>query len=107
ASLTEARAMIKPALPLMLNHLLATLFFRVDVLLLQPMRGDRELGYYATAYKFVDGVGIIPSAFTFAVFPVLSRMAAGQPDGLRRAYALALKLLVFISIPLALLFTAA
>jgi O-antigen/teichoic acid export membrane protein len=106
ASAPEARAMLRPAFPLMLNHLLATLFFRVDVLLLQPLRGDLELGFYATAYKFVDGLGIIPSAFTFAVFPQLSRLAAGQSEGLRRAYALSLKLLVFVSVPLALLVTA-
>ncbi|HEY3110822.1 MAG TPA: flippase, partial [Chloroflexota bacterium] len=106
ASADEARAMLRPAFPLMLNHMLATLFFRVDVLLLQPMRGNRELGYYATAYKFVDGLGIIPSAFTFALFPQLSRLAAGQPERLRRAYVLSLKLLVFVSVPLALLVTA-
>jgi O-antigen/teichoic acid export membrane protein len=102
----EARAMLAPALPLMLNHLLATLFFRIDVLLLAPLRGDRELGYYATAYKFIDGLGIIPSAFTFALFPALSRLAAARPDGMRRAYATSLKLLVFVSVPIALLLTA-
>jgi O-antigen/teichoic acid export membrane protein len=106
ASAREARAMLRPAFPLMLNHLLATLFFRVDVLLLQPLRGSTELGYYALAYKFVDGLGIIPSAFTFAVFPQLSRLADDRPDGLRRAYAFSLKLLVFVSVPLALLVTA-
>jgi O-antigen/teichoic acid export membrane protein len=98
--------MLRPAFPLMLNHLLATLFFRVDVLLLEPLRGARELGYYATAYKFVDGLGIIPSAFTFAVFPLLSRLASAQPDAMRRAYAMSLKLLVALSVPLALLVTA-
>ncbi|HEY3078300.1 MAG TPA: oligosaccharide flippase family protein [Chloroflexota bacterium] len=102
----EARSMLGPALPLMLNHLLATLFFRIDVLLLQALRGEVELGYYATAYKFVDGLGIIPSAFTFAVFPLLSRLAAAQPDAMRRAYAMSLKLLVSLSVPLALLVTA-
>jgi O-antigen/teichoic acid export membrane protein len=102
----EARAMLAPALPIMLNHLLATLFFRIDVLLLAPLRGDRELGYYATAYKFVDGLGIIPSAFTFAVFPALSRLAAARPDAMRRAYATSLKLLVLVSVPIALLLTA-
>lgn len=106
-SLAEARAMIAPAFPLMLNHLLATLFFKIDILLLQPMRGDRELGYYATAYKFVDGLQIIPSAFTFAVFPLLSRLAAWSTHGMRDAYASSLRLLVAVSVPLALGITAA
>lgn len=106
ASRAEARAMVGPAFPLLLNHLLATLFFRIDVLLLQPLRGDRELGYYATAYKFADGLGIIPSTFTFAIFPLLSRLGASSPDGMRRAYALSLKLLLLIGPPLSLIFTA-
>lgn len=106
-SRAEALAMLGPAFPLMLNHLLQTLFFKIDVLLLQPLRGDRELGYYATAYKFVDGLQIIPSAFTFAVFPLLSRLGADRPHGMRDAYVTSLKLLVAVSVPIALALTAA
>ena len=106
-SAAEARAMIGPAFPLMLNHFLQTVFFKIDAMLLQPIRGDRELGYYALANKFLDGTQIIPPAFTFAVFPLLSRLAASRADGMRGAYAFSLKLLVFIAVPIALTMTAA
>ena len=97
----QMREMLHASLPLMLNHMLATLFFRMDVLLLQPLRGDRAVGYYGTAYKFIDGLNIIPSTFTFAVFPVLSRYAESARDSLLYAYVLSLRLLIAISLPIA------
>jgi O-antigen/teichoic acid export membrane protein len=89
---------------------LATLFFKVDVPLLETIRnqqeagrGNLEVGWYNTAYKFVDAYNVIPAFFTFALFPVMSRQAAdiGQHAALQRSYALAVKLLVAVALPLA------
>jgi O-antigen/teichoic acid export membrane protein len=104
------RSAVRESFPLMLNHLLATLFFKVDVPLLETIRnqqragqGNLEVGWYNTAYKFVDAYNVIPSFFTFALFPVMSRQAADatQRDALKRSYALAVKLLVAVALPLA------
>lgn len=92
--------MLGSAAPLMLNHMLATLFFRIDVLLLKPLQGDRAVGYYRTAYSFVDALNIIPSAFTFAIFPLMSRYAESSKDALARAYVRSLKMLLIISLPI-------
>jgi len=99
------RSMMGTSYPLMINDILATIFFRVDVTLLQPMQGDTVVGWYTTAYKFIDGLNIIPSAFTLAIFPIMSRYAASARDSLLRAYVMALKFLVVISLPTALLTT--
>ena len=48
------RHALRESFPLMLNNLLATLFFKVDVTLLEPLRGPREVGWYSTGYKFLD-----------------------------------------------------
>jgi O-antigen/teichoic acid export membrane protein len=85
----------------MINHLLATLFFKVDVTLLQPMKGDRVVGLYGVAYKFIDGLQIIPVTFTVAVFPILSRYAESAKDSLLRAYSFAVKLLFVVALPCA------
>lgn len=99
------RSMVGTAYPLMLNHLLATLFWRVDVTLLQPMKGDVVVGWYTTAYRFLDGLNIIPSAFTMAIFPVMSRYAKEAREALIRTYTTSLKALILVSLPLALLTT--
>jgi O-antigen/teichoic acid export membrane protein len=85
----------------MLNSLLATLFFKVDVTLLEPIRGTTEVGWYSTGYKFVDALNVVPSLFTFALFPVMARQAREDRLALRRSYTLAIKLLVAVALPLA------
>ena len=96
------RAMVTDSYPLMINNLLATLFFKVDVLLLEPLKGNTVVGWYTTSYKFVDTVGIIPPAFTMAIFPLISRLAASARDSLYQAYVLSIKLLVSLALLLAL-----
>jgi len=100
-----SKRMVATSYPLMLNHLLATLFWRVDVTLLQPMKGDAVVGWYTTAYRFLDALNIIPSAFTVAIFPVMSRYAKEAKEALVRTYTTSLKVLLIISLPVALLTT--
>ena len=88
--------MLGESFPLMINPLLATLFFRIDVLILQPTWGARAVGFYGAAYKYVDGINIIPSYFTLAIFPLMSRYAQTARDSLARAYILSLRLLLMM-----------
>jgi O-antigen/teichoic acid export membrane protein len=101
------RQMLHEALPLMINEFLAVAFFRIDQLMLKPMRGNAEAGYYNVSYKFIDGLLILPSSFTLALFPVMSRYAdaTGGKNSLLRATVLSLRWMIIISLPLALLTT--
>jgi O-antigen/teichoic acid export membrane protein len=92
--------MMSTSFPLMINSLLATVFFRIDVLLLKPMKGDAVVGYYGAAYKYIDGLNIIPAYFTQAIFPLMSRYAASARDSLLRAYVLSLRLLLIVALPI-------
>ncbi len=97
----RAKWMMNTSFPLMINLLLATVFFRIDVLLLKPMQGDAVVGYYSAAYKYIDGLNIIPAYFTQAIFPLMSRYADSARDSLLRAYTLSLRLLLIIALPIA------
>jgi O-antigen/teichoic acid export membrane protein len=98
---TLRRSMVRESFPLMVNNLLSALFFKVDVTLLKPLKGDAPVGWYNQAYKWVDALNVIPAYFTFALFPVLSRQAAEDKGAARRSYHLALKLLVMLALPVA------
>jgi O-antigen/teichoic acid export membrane protein len=109
------RAHLEPALmremlgvgwPLMLNNLLAGLFFKIDVTLLEPMQGRAVVGTYSTAYKWVDALGVIPSLFTMALLPIMSRQAHEDRAGLVRNYQFGVKLLVTLALPVAVITTA-
>jgi O-antigen/teichoic acid export membrane protein len=95
------RSMLVTSFPLMINLLLATLFFRVDMLLLQPLQGDTVVGYYGAAYAYINALIIIPAFFTLAIFPLMSRYAAQGRDSLLRAYQLSLRLLLIVALPIA------
>lgn len=95
-----ARWMFFESYPLMMNNLLSNLFFKVDVFLLLPLTNATVLGYYNAAYKFVNALNFIPSKFTLALFPVLSRLSTGSTDAMRRAMLVSVKLLLWIALPI-------
>ncbi|MDQ3247657.1 MAG: flippase, partial [Chloroflexota bacterium] len=99
------RWMIAVSGPLMLNHLLATIFWRIDLWILRPLAGDVSVGLYSVALKYLDGLNIIPSIFTMAIFPLMSRYARREGDNLLRSYTVSLRLLIMLSLPIAMVFT--
>jgi O-antigen/teichoic acid export membrane protein len=99
--LADFPAMIAESYPLFLNVVLVTIFFKIDIVLLEMLKGSQTVGYYATAYKWVDGLLIVPSTLTFAVYPALSRFAEQRSEGLRAAYEASVRALVCLALPLA------
>jgi O-antigen/teichoic acid export membrane protein len=91
--------------PLMLNHFLQTIFFQIDVVLIEAIHGAGMVGQYQIAYKWVTALNIIPAFFTQAMLPLMSRQAQDDPEALRRNYVLAIKLLVSVALPAAVIVT--
>ncbi|MBI5958980.1 MAG: polysaccharide biosynthesis C-terminal domain-containing protein, partial [Chloroflexi bacterium] len=60
---------------------------------------------YATAYKWLDALNIIPAFLTMALLPIMSRQAHEDRPGLKRNYILAVKLLVITALPVAVVTT--
>jgi len=96
----SSRWMLGESYPLMINHLLASVFFRIDAVILPLISGPEANGYYTAAYKFIDGLNIIPAYLTLAIFPVISRYAESARDTLIRAYVLSLRVLLIIALPI-------
>jgi O-antigen/teichoic acid export membrane protein len=99
------RGAMGESFPLMINHLLATIFFRLDIVLLRALKGAVVVGWYGVVYKWIDALNVIPSFFTQALFPVMSRQAQEDREALRSSYILSIKLLSLISLPVAVVTT--
>jgi O-antigen/teichoic acid export membrane protein len=99
------RKMLVESWPLMASLLLQVLFPGVNGVLLQFWHGDKATGWYDAGRKWVDNLVFIPSIFTYAVFPLMSRQAAQDRSGLNRSYRLSVKLLTMIALPAAVLIT--
>jgi O-antigen/teichoic acid export membrane protein len=99
------RRMLSLSFPLMLNHLFAVIFFQIDIPLMNQINGDKVVGWYNSAYKWVNAFNVIPSFFTFALFPVISRQVHSSVRDAQRTFRLSIKLMLLISLPLAALTT--
>ncbi len=99
------RRMVGESYPLMLNHFLATIFFQIDVVLIEWIHNPTMVGQYSVAYKWVSALNVIPAFFTQALLPSMSRQAHADPAALKRTVTMALKLLISIALPIAVIFT--
>lgn len=99
------RWMLAVSGPLMINHLLATIFWRIDIWILRPLAGAAAVGLYSIGLKYLDGLNIIPSMFTMAIFPLMSRFARDASGNLHRSYVISLRLLTILSLPVAMAVT--
>lgn len=99
------RTMLREAFPLMINHLLATVFFKSDVVLMEAINGAAEVGVYSTSYKWLDALNVIPAFFTMALLPILSRQAHSDLLAFKKNYLFGIKLLFVMAVFVAVLTT--
>jgi O-antigen/teichoic acid export membrane protein len=99
------RKLIGESYPLLLNHFLATIFFQIDVIILEATWGAATVAQYSVAYRWILTIMIIPSYFTQALLPVMSRQYTENPEALRKTYAFGIKLMFALAVPAAAFFT--
>ena len=99
--LSLQRYMLRESGPLMLNNLLATVFWRISQWVLYGAKNAAALGIFSAGVKYLDGLNIIPAYFTLAIFPLMSRYAASGSESLLKGYRLAVQLLYIVALPIA------
>lgn len=92
--LTEIKKIIIGSLPYGLLSVLGLLYFRIDAILLSYMKGSFETGIYGAAYRFLEAVIFIPSAFSLALFPVLSRAHDASLRDVKKLYFKSFKIML-------------
>ncbi|MFN2582146.1 MAG: flippase [Candidatus Dormibacteria bacterium] len=78
------RSLIRPwfaaGLPLAITYLLTTVYFKLDVPILQHVRSYAEVGWYTLAYKPFEALLFIPYTLRSVIFPVLSIYKTQAPE---------------------------
>lgn len=81
-----APSLIRGAAPFALAFVTLTVFYKVDVLIVDALRGPRAVGIYTAAYKFIDVTHALALVGIGALYPRLSRLLHGNvPRGARSA----------------------
>lgn len=88
------------ALPFALAGLCVKVYSYADTLLIQRFWTDREVGFYAVAYKLTYAFQFVPLAFVGALYPGMSSAFAENKTELTRLVRASLRLMAGVSIPL-------
>lgn len=65
--------LVKLSVPFAVFAVIASMFQRIDILLLSFFVTDADIGHYAAAYRFIDIMMLIPGMLGMSLFPVISR----------------------------------
>ncbi|MCR4437654.1 MAG: flippase [bacterium] len=95
------KAMVKETPVFFGTTLFNSLFWSVPVMLLPKISGVEEAGLFSAAYKVVDVLLLVSSAFALATFPVMARMSRLSEQMFRDVCLKSLKLVVFFTLALA------
>jgi O-antigen/teichoic acid export membrane protein len=74
------RRWIGAGIPLAITYLLTTVYFKLDVPILQHYRSYTEVGWYTFAYRPFEALLFIPATLRTVVFPVLSIYYRNAPN---------------------------
>jgi O-antigen/teichoic acid export membrane protein len=90
----------RASLPLLALLFANTVLARADVLLLQLLRGAREVGIYAAPVRLVEVATLIPPLLLGSVYPLLAGAAAQDPARADRLFRVSLRFLAAGVVPL-------
>lgn len=88
------------ALPLSIVLIFSIISVRVDIVLLELLKGSTEVGWYNASYRLIDFLMFIPIVYTGAIFPVLSNFHVSSLKSLKVMYEKSFKYLILISLPI-------
>jgi O-antigen/teichoic acid export membrane protein len=89
-------------LPFAVTFVLTTLYWKLDVPLLQFFRGSTEVGWYSLAYKPFEAVLFVPITMLGVVLPALAVYQRVSPERLKSAVVMFFKALLMLGWPLSL-----
>jgi PST family polysaccharide transporter len=101
-----ARELLRDSWPLLLSSLAAMLYLRLDVVMLQLMVGDREVGIYAAATRISEVWYFLPMIVAGSVSPSIIKCYGTDPDlyisRLRQLYFYMAWMAIALSLPISL-----
>lgn len=100
-NLKQWRFLIKESYPLFAELIFRQSFLRVDVFVLKAMRGIAEVSSFHAPYSLIIRLQIFPVAFTTALLPPMTRLADASKMSFEIAYTKVFKILLSISLPIA------
>jgi len=90
----------KESLPFGLAFTFGSIYFYIDSIMLSKMKGDAEVGIYSAGYNLAIAILFIPTVYTSAIYPVMSRYFKEKNKNLQVIYKKSFKYLYLLGLPI-------
>jgi O-antigen/teichoic acid export membrane protein len=95
------KSILKESLPIAITGIFALIAFKVDIVMLEVIKDSVAVGWYSAAYRLMEALIFIPSMYTVAIYPILSRFFISSKESLESSFKKSFKYLFLIALPIA------
>ncbi|MDD5594094.1 MAG: flippase [Candidatus Margulisbacteria bacterium] len=89
------------AAPMGISYVLLQLYFNIDTVMLGLMNRIEDVGFYSAAYKIIFALLIFATVLGKSIYPVLSRLYAGNREKMKKLVSALFNYNLFLGIPIA------
>lgn len=94
------KSLIKRSIPFGFAFVFGMIYFFIGSVMLSKIKGDVEVAIYSVAYNIALAILFIPTVYTNAIYPVLSRYYKDGKAELKTLYEKSFKYLYIIGLPI-------
>ncbi len=96
----KAGVLLHDGFPFLLWTIFGIVYYRIDAIMLSFYTPDQVVGWYGAAYKLFDVLVFLPSIFSLAILPVLSKLHGKEQMLLARTTQKGLNFILLTGIPI-------
>jgi O-antigen/teichoic acid export membrane protein len=100
-----ASKLLKYSWPLMVSGIMVSLYMKIDQIMLQNMAGVKEAGAYATVATLSEAWNFIPAVIVTSLFPAILNAKRDDLDRYKKRIQNLYDLMVYLSVPVAIVIT--
>lgn len=93
--------LFRKGLPFAYAGAMITMFFQIDAVMLERMRGVEAVGWYRAPVLVLEGLTLIPRIFGYALIPTMAALHPHAPAGVTALYRRGVKYLLLVGLPIA------
>lgn len=99
-SFEQIRWLLRTGIPFLLTGIFLVIYVQIDVIVISLVADETVVGWYSAADRLFGTLLFIPTVFITAIFPVLSRAYANDPQSLPKMMRKSFDLLLLLSVPI-------
>jgi O-antigen/teichoic acid export membrane protein len=93
--------LFRKGLPFAYAGAVILMFFQVDAVLLEQMRGPEEVGWYSAPVRVLEGLTLVPRVLGYALIPTMAALYTSSPASVTSLYRRGSKYLLLAGLPVA------